>query len=320
MKIYFTILFIITISRSIDGISNVKQFVQSKNITFSRRILGGEEAGDTRPYMVYLRPANSDTSQNWLCGGVIIHEHYILTSAACIEEVKQFYVVSGTHRWIPPTEKNDPCIVNGAKKAVWKCVPKNYFFDGDEFDNSRWMVKDIAVVKVEDDFNFKRRIKGCDFIPQKIAFNNVSDSQEKPGIVGSVAGWGSTDRFSDANSAIARVAANSPMLLEADIVIMGKKACKNKWEPQYHYIIDEEMICAKDNFDSDAMSALCADQVECKDIMEIDDEDTETGRRFVDGNLKVHTASHINEARKSNVVSGGFCERNMSTTSEICED
>lgn len=68
----------------------------------TRRILRGHEVGDTRPYMVYLRPAPTAEPQisetNWLCGGVIIHERYVLTSAACIEDVKHFYVISGTNK------------------------------------------------------------------------------------------------------------------------------------------------------------------------------------------------------------------------------
>lgn len=59
------------------------------------------------------------------------------------------------------------------------------------------MVNDIAVVKVEDDFNFNKRIRGCDFTPQLIAYNNQSQDLEAPGTVASIAGWGSIDRFSD---------------------------------------------------------------------------------------------------------------------------
>lgn len=36
--------------------------------------------------------------RTWLCGGVIIHEEYVLTSAACIEDAEHFYVVSGTYK------------------------------------------------------------------------------------------------------------------------------------------------------------------------------------------------------------------------------
>ncbi|XP_026322904.1 uncharacterized protein LOC113232411 [Hyposmocoma kahamanoa] len=177
----------------------------SLNLTgrLTRRIISGSIVGDTRPYMVYLRAAPLKNSrsdideEHWLCGGVIIHERYVLTSAACIENALHFYVVSGTHKWWRGSVRNNECINNGAKKAIWKCVPNSYVFDGSEFDNIRWMVNDIAVVKVEDDFNFEKRIKGCDFVPQKVAYNNVTIEHEKPNTIGSIAGWGSTGFFSD---------------------------------------------------------------------------------------------------------------------------
>ncbi|XP_063834756.1 uncharacterized protein LOC135083928 [Ostrinia nubilalis] len=283
-----------------------------QNVTFknTRRIVGGREVGETRPYMVYLRPASSAdphiTDTNWLCGGVIIHERYVLTSAACIEDAKQFYVVSGTHRWIPPSDTDDECIKYGAKKAIWKCVPKTYVFDGNEFDNIRWMVKDIAVVKVEDDFNFKRRIRGCDFIPKKVAFNNISEEFEKAGTVGSIAGWGSTDTFGDV---ITRTTTNSPTLLETDVVLISKKNCKKRWEPRYHHIIEDDMICAKDSLDTDTMSELCSEQeVNCKELVYSDEAEEET-RKFADPrSMQVHTAAHVNDTRRTKVVVGGFCE------------
>ncbi|XP_037295812.1 uncharacterized protein LOC119189644 [Manduca sexta] len=293
------------------GLTSKPKVVNDTILGQTRRILGGHEVGDTRPYMVYLRPASSadpHLDPNWLCGGVIIHERYILTSAACIEDVKQFYVVSGTHRWVPLDVKNDECINNGAKKAVWKCVPKSYFFDGNDFDNIRWMVDDIAVVKVEDDFNFYRRVRGCDFIPKKIAYNNESEEFEKPGTTASTAGWGSLDNFGDS---VLRAAVNSPVLLESDVMVISKRNCKRRWDARYHYIIDSSMICTKDSQDTDVISRVCSEhEVNCKDLVYSDeDEDNARRRLVIDSNdLQLHTAVHSAGTRRSKGTSGGFCE------------
>ncbi|XP_072932309.1 uncharacterized protein [Epargyreus clarus] len=258
LKYVLTFCPVILICFNLVSSKSFEQFLnQSELISNTRRILRGNEAVDTRPYMVYLRPALAETKDkdpNWLCGGVIIDEQYILTSAACIEDAKNFYVVSGTHRWIPEGETNE-CITNGAKRATWKCVPKNYVYDGEELGNIRWMINDIAIVKVEDDFNFKKRVRGCDFIPQKIAYNNQSAELEASRTVGSIAGWGSTDRFGDS---FGRATMNSPDLLETDVILISKKNCKKRWPDRYHYIIDESMICAKDGVDSDSISQICS--------------------------------------------------------------
>ncbi|XP_045532571.1 uncharacterized protein LOC123720118 [Pieris brassicae] len=276
-----------------------------RHLPQTRRILRGSEVGDTRPYMVYLRPASTESKvdANWLCGGVIVDAQYIITSAACIEDVRHFYVISGTHRWIPK-DTEDECIRNGKKKAIWKCVPQNYVFDGNVFDNIRWMINDIAVVRVEDDFNFERRIRGCDFVPKVISYNNRSEELENAGIVASIAGWGSVDNFGDVYG---RMSDNSPDLLETDVVLISKKSCKNRWPERYHHIIDSSMVCAKDSTD-DNMNDLCKDQeISCKELV-YSDELEETRRFVMDPNsLRVHSARH-NETRRSKVISGGFCE------------
>nr|XP_034837130.1 uncharacterized protein LOC117993438 isoform X3 [Maniola hyperantus] len=277
----------------------------------TRRILRGNEAGDTRPYMVYLRPAATDSTQakpsSWLCGGVIIHAQYILTSAACIEDVNQFYVVSGTHRWLPLGEE-DECIRNGAKKAIWKCVPKDYVFDGKDFDNIRWMINDMAVVKVEEEFNFEKRIRGCDFVPNLIAYNNQSESLEAPGTVASIAGWGSIDRFGDT---FGRSTMNSPELLETDVILISKKKCQRQWPERYHHIIEKSMICAKDGVGADSMSERCKEQgINCKELVYSDEEEDDFhARRFMlePNKSQIHPSAH-NGTRRAKAVSGGFCE------------
>lgn len=59
------------------------------------------------------------------------------------------------------------------------------------------MINDIAVVKVEDEFNFEKKIRGCDFIPKMVSYNNQSQALEASGQVASIAGWGTTEAFSD---------------------------------------------------------------------------------------------------------------------------
>ncbi|XP_061709189.1 uncharacterized protein LOC133519214 [Cydia pomonella] len=282
--------------------------------------MNGHEIFDTRPYMVYLRPTKTHSNvvdHNWLCGGVIVHESYVLTSAACIEDVKYFYVVSGTHKWLPESQTNQ-CIQNGALRAVWKCVHRTYRFDGNVFNNIRWMVNDIAVVMTESPISFTRRVKGCDFIPQKITYNNISIDYEKPGTKGFIAGWGSIDKFTDAADLLSRTSVNSPLLLEAETIVITKESCKHRWLARYHSIIDKYMICGK-LARGGRMSETCADNhVECRQLV-FSEEDGPRVRRF-EGNpdkLLLHSATEVKKREKTRKktrrmnarkIYGGFCE------------
>ncbi|XP_049880456.1 uncharacterized protein LOC126376949 [Pectinophora gossypiella] len=287
--------------------ANATEIRQILNNT--RRIILGHEATNSRPYMVFLKlPSNSAKFQDyrsWLCGGIIVHEEYILTSAACIEDVKHFYVVSGTYKFAFDQDRfNNPCIKNGAKKAVWKCIPRNYVFDGHENDNIRWMNNDIAVVKLEDEFDFTRRVRGCDYAPRPICYNNQSAKFEEEGTPGSIAGWGSTDKYNDwVNS---RKQNDQTDLLYAPVTILGKAACKKRWGQRYHNIIDNYMVCTND-FTS-GLSEICQEKyVDCTDIVE-----DETERRSLNPNdIPVHSANHnysTSRRQGEKKKDGGFCE------------
>ncbi|XP_050684856.1 uncharacterized protein LOC126979542 [Leptidea sinapis] len=291
----------------------------TKILNDTRRIINGDEVTEGRPYMVYLKLPKSSIKQSnyrtWLCGGVIVHEEYILTSAACIEDAEHFYVVSGTYKYSDEDDRfNNPCIKNGAKKAIWKCVPKNYVFDGHENDNIRWMNNDIAIVKIEDGFDFSRRIRGCDFVPKPICYNNQSLTLENPGTVVSIAGWGTTSRY---NEWVNRRKENQQNLLEAHVEIIAKNRCKRRWGSRYHNIIDNYMICSKDI--GQTMSEICNEKyVDCQDINYSDDEDMRRDTKVakiekVPTNLVLHSAYH-NETyangtrRYASQADGGFCE------------
>nr|XP_021191507.2 uncharacterized protein LOC110377130 isoform X1 [Helicoverpa armigera] len=281
----------------------------------TRRIINGDEVTDSRPYMVFLKLPRSNQKQGnyrtWLCGGVIIHEEYILTSAACIEDAEHFYIVSGTYKYADDDDRyNNPCIKNGAKKAIWKCVPKNYVFDGHENDNIRWMNNDIAIVKIEDGFDFTRRIRGCDFIPKPVCYNNQSQTLENPGTIVSLAGWGTTSRYNDW---VNRRKENQQNLLEAHVEIIPKNRCKRRWGSRYHNIIDNYMICTKDV--GLTMSEICNEKyVDCQDINYSDEEDMRRDTNSqksekVPTNLVMHSA-YQDDAVKNVMVSGNSSRRN----------
>ncbi|XP_063629820.1 uncharacterized protein LOC134801217 isoform X2 [Cydia splendana] len=285
----------------------------SEILNKSRRIISGVESAANRPYMVYLQlPANNPKYRDyrrWLCGGVIIHEEYILTSAACIEDARNFYVVSGTYKhsedW---SSANNLCIKNGAKKAIWKCVPRNYVFDGHENDNIRWMNNDIAVVRVEDEFDFERRVKGCDYVPKPICYNNRSSTFENPGNAGIIAGWGSTEKYDDwVNSN--RREMNMNVLRETEVHIISKRKCKRRWGSRYANIIDNYMICTKDLVPD--LSEVCEEKyVDCTDIMYSGESGEKTLRRRVidPSSLVLHSPFHNESSRRNSYSSGGFCE------------
>ncbi|CAH2226583.1 jg23013 [Pararge aegeria aegeria] len=185
----------------------------------------------------------------------------------------------------------------------------DYVFDGKDFHNIRWMINDIAVVKVDEEFNFERRIRGCDFIPKMISYNNQSESLEAPGTVASIAGWGSVDRFGDT---FGRSTMNSPELLETDVILISKKKCQRQWPERYHQIIQENMVCAKDGVDTDSVSLLCKEkQINCKELVYSDEEkDENRARKFMldPNNSQIHSSGHLSDTRRAKQTSGGFCE------------
>ncbi|XP_073963134.1 uncharacterized protein [Choristoneura fumiferana] len=315
LRLFSAFLYLLDV-QSIEVATQLPQDV-AKILNESRRIINGEQVTEGRPYMVHLKLPKSNEKKsayrNWLCGGVIIHEEYILTSAACIEDAEHFYIVSGTYKYANEDDRyNNQCIKNGAKKAIWKCVPKNYVFDGHENDNIRWMNNDIAVVKIEDGFDFTRRVRGCDFVPKPICYNNQSLTLENPGTIATVAGWGTTTKYSDWVSR--RALDNQNELLESRVEIIVKNRCKRRWGSRYHNIIDNYMICTKDI--GQTMSEICNEKyVDCQDINYSDEDEVRRASHVdrVPTNLVMHSAyhneSHYNSSRKHNLqADGGFCE------------
>ncbi|CAH2242594.1 jg14130 [Pararge aegeria aegeria] len=192
--------------------------------------------------------------------------------------------------------------------AVADGVAVYYVFDGHENDNIRWMNNDIAVVKVEDGFEFNRKIKGCDFVPKPISYNNQSQTLENPGALVTIAGWGTTSRYNDG---VSRRKGNGQNLLESHVEIIPKNKCKRRWGSRYHNIIDNYMICTKDI--GQTMSEICNEKyVDCQDINYSEEEDARRDGKvlrseLIPTNLTIHSA-HNDTRRYTSQTNGGFCE------------
>ncbi|XP_052744858.1 uncharacterized protein LOC112057053 [Bicyclus anynana] len=277
--------------------------IDTRRILYSKRVSEGK-----RPYMVYLQltkeSAKAHKYRGWLCGGVIVDSHYVLTSAACVEDADRFYVVSGTTKFVDSFDyKSDDCVCHHRRKVVWKCIPKNYKFDFQ--DSIKWSSNDIAIVKVDKPFKLGVLEKGCEFATDLVAYNNVSRELEKAGTKGWIAGWGSGSNFREGvyrRLRTEQLPGNAKFLQEAKVCVMDNEACAKKWAQRFRSIITQYMICTKDVMKR--LSDICDKRyANCTDV--------ET-RREDDHQHRLDLGRHLRDpddytARRTN-KQGGFCE------------
>ncbi|KOB67895.1 Uncharacterized protein OBRU01_14217, partial [Operophtera brumata] len=101
--------------------------------------------------------------KGWTCGGSIVSPEYILTSAACVEDVKFMYAIAGYKKFVE-YEKID---LNNCTKQI-----------------ERWAYTDIALAKVETAFDFKDASyleHQCSYIPAIIQINY--EQSDKKGLL-----------------------------------------------------------------------------------------------------------------------------------------
>ncbi|XP_053619481.1 uncharacterized protein LOC128680393 isoform X2 [Plodia interpunctella] len=291
-----------------------KTQVDYRRILYSRTVGKGK-----RPYMVYLQltkeSAKAHKYRGWLCGGVVVDQWYVLTSAACVEDADHFYIVSGTSKFVDSFDyKEDHCVCKHRRRVVWKCIPKNYKFDFQ--DSIKWSSNDIAIVKVDKPFKLKVCEKGCEFAVDRICYNNVSRELEKPGTKGYIAGWGSGNTFREGvyrrqkEGDTTNRPANAKNLQEAKVCIMDNEQCAKKWAQRFRSIITQYMICTKDVMKR--LSEVCEKKyANCTDV------DDGSSRRDLDPDVNANSISldlgrHLRDpddytARRS-LMQGGFCE------------
>ncbi|XP_049880454.1 uncharacterized protein LOC126376947 [Pectinophora gossypiella] len=125
-----------------------------------RRIKNGLDVNNEVKYIAYLikAPHAPVIYDAWVCGGAIVHPEFIITSAACIEDVHFMYAIAGYKNY-PET---DAIVMGWGHKDKWR-VP------GDTVDYNQPTLKYSSVLlqKKEDCKEYYRNIDGMDEVIDK---------------------------------------------------------------------------------------------------------------------------------------------------------
>ncbi|XP_022827217.1 uncharacterized protein LOC111356963 [Spodoptera litura] len=222
------------------------------NTSGTRRIKDGVPVETPKKYVVYLvkAPLSQVPYDSWLCGGAIVSSEFVITSAACVNDVDYMYVISGYNKYIPNDELElDKCTASKKKRVIYTCVPKGYQLKYGELDY--WSLIDIALVRVETPFDFNDATyeELCSYKPTPIAINYEEKYQE-PGTDALVLGWGHIDKYRKTRDGENH---NQELLMYAPTLLLNKTTCLEHYEDYTNmsYVIETYMICTlgKGNID-----------------------------------------------------------------------
>ncbi|XP_026137854.1 chymotrypsin-like protease CTRL-1 [Carassius auratus] len=173
--------------------------------TIGSRIVNGQNAiSGSWPWQVSLQLP----SRFHICGGSLINENWVLTSAQCAVVADYHSVILGEHNRVSNAERIQV-------KPVSKVIT-HPLYDMETFDN------DIALLKLSSPVTFTPRIS-----PVCLAESNASIV---PGTRCFTTGWGKTGTTSN------------PMILQqTSIPIISPAVCRQLWDPS---TITDAMICA----------------------------------------------------------------------------
>nr|XP_021191519.2 uncharacterized protein LOC110377139 [Helicoverpa armigera] len=218
----------------------------------SRRITGGEVVTTEKRYVVYLlkAPLSNKIYDSWVCGGALVSTLFIVTSAACVDDVEFLYAIAGYKNYVPDTEiENNECTKAKKKKVIYTCIPMRYDLKYDKIE--KWSFIDIALVKVESPYDFSDESykEVCSYIPAAIPINYETRFQN-PGTDGLVFGWGHTEIWRKPGDTRNY---NQEVLRYAPVKILDKQKCKTSYASiaNMNDVIDQFMICSEERGEMD---------------------------------------------------------------------
>ncbi|KAH9636506.1 hypothetical protein HF086_017672 [Spodoptera exigua] len=207
-------------------------------------IVNGTNITTPKPYYVYLVKASLSERNydHWLCGGAIVSKDFVITSAACVEDVDYIYVIAGYSKYVVDEElETDQCTKKMKKRVVYTCVPVSYNFDFDRLE--KWSYIDIALAKVESPYDFEDTTyeRLCSYKPAIIPIN-YDPKYQTTDVDSMVMGFGHKSLWRQHGDLENY---NSPFLQFSPTLIMNKKDCMKEYQvyPNMTYIIEQYMIC-----------------------------------------------------------------------------
>ncbi|XP_047036327.1 uncharacterized protein LOC124642073 [Helicoverpa zea] len=215
-----------------------------------RRIVNGTLAIGEPRYLAYFvkAPQSMKKYMGWICGGCIIHPLYILTSSACLVDVKHVYAIVGYKKYVRSEDiDKDECTKRIKKRVISNSFQKEYRQKSSDPGPHKWNYRDISVARVESPFNFRDPVytKYCSYFPAsvKVNFNRVF---EQPGTEAVTFGWGHRHYFRLEEDLKDH---NEEYVNYASTVVIDKELCKTLLighsEMKVH--VHNYLLCASGN-------------------------------------------------------------------------